>query len=52
MSSTSRLTFVVWAPDMSDSEALQRRLAVRAQHLAGAHRNFEAGITSTFSVAQ
>lgn len=40
------LTFVVWAPDMSDLDALQRRLSVRTQHLAKAKESFEAGVTS------
>lgn len=50
MSTPTPLSFVVWAPDMTDPEALQRRLAVRTQHLAKAKESFEAGITSMLSL--
>ncbi|KAI0298123.1 hypothetical protein B0F90DRAFT_1632930 [Multifurca ochricompacta] len=31
-------TFAVWAPDYTDPEAAQRRLAIRAEHLEGIKR--------------
>ncbi|KAI0079813.1 hypothetical protein K474DRAFT_1591297 [Panus rudis PR-1116 ss-1] len=35
--------FAVWAPDYTDPEALNRRLAVRPQHLEGARALIEKG---------
>jgi uncharacterized protein YciI len=38
--------FLVYAPDKTDSEALQRRLSVREQHLANAKKLHEQGVIS------
>lgn len=47
MSSTAeKFEFVVYAPDYTDPEALQRRLAVRAQHLAKAQTLHDSGVVS------
>ncbi|THH20525.1 hypothetical protein EUX98_g8561 [Antrodiella citrinella] len=42
--------FVVWAPDYTDSEALNRRLAVRPQHIQKVIENIKAGIIKTGGV--
>ena len=39
-------TFVVYAPDMTDPDALQRRLSVRPVHLARAKEQTKAGVVS------
>jgi hypothetical protein len=39
-------TFLVYAPDKKDADALQRRLSVREQHLANAKTLVEQGIMS------
>jgi len=36
---TTLHTFVIWAPDYTDEDALNRRLAVREQHLAKIQEN-------------
>jgi hypothetical protein len=40
---TKKQVFVVWAPDYTDDEAFNRRLAVRPQHLAGHEANVKSG---------
>ncbi|KAH7902980.1 hypothetical protein BJ138DRAFT_967113, partial [Hygrophoropsis aurantiaca] len=36
--------FVLWAPDYTDSNALERRTAVRPRHMVAANRLIENGI--------
>lgn len=49
MSSTpAKQTFVIWAPDQTDAEAFNRRLAVRATHLQKIVALFREGVISTF----
>ncbi|EIM89483.1 uncharacterized protein STEHIDRAFT_118701 [Stereum hirsutum FP-91666 SS1] len=43
-STTEKFEFVVYAPDYTDAEALSRRLAVRAQHLAKAQTLHDSGV--------
>jgi hypothetical protein len=35
--------FVIWAPDYTDDDAINRRLAVREQHLASSRENVKSG---------
>lgn len=46
VSSVTLHKFVVYAPDVSDSEVFQRRLSVRAQHLARADEFVQKGFIS------
>ena len=43
---TNKQTFVVWAPDCTDPDALSRRLAVRAEHLERVRRLTAEGLIS------
>ncbi|KAI0026863.1 hypothetical protein K488DRAFT_75017 [Vararia minispora EC-137] len=45
--SKQRHTFIVWAPDRIDPDALARRLAVRPQHLVRAHELHARGVILT-----
>lgn len=47
MSEAKKHTFLVYAPDYTDEEALSRRLAVRGKHLEGAKKLIGSGVLST-----
>jgi uncharacterized protein YciI len=42
----AKQTFVVWAPDYTDPDALARRLSVRAEHYEGVKRLTAEGFIS------
>ena len=46
-SATTRHKFIVYAPDMTDSDAFQRRLSVRQAHLNRAREQVDKGMIST-----
>lgn len=47
--SPKKHTFLLYAPDYTDPDALNRRLAVRPKHLENAKVMFEGGVSSKFS---
>lgn len=49
--SPKKYQFMVYAPDMTDEGAFQRRLSVREKHLAGAKSQFNSGLVSECLVA-
>jgi len=51
MSTTpAKSQFVIWAPDYTDAEALNRRLAVRGQHIQKVVELFKTGVIKTGGV--
>ncbi|KAI0318916.1 hypothetical protein OF83DRAFT_1170680 [Amylostereum chailletii] len=44
MSFAPKYTFLAWCPDYTEEGTLQRRLAVRPQHLAKLQTNIEQGV--------
>lgn len=51
-SAPPRHKFIVYAPDMTDEGALQRRLSVRPAHLQRAKEEIAKGVISTFLSCQ
>lgn len=41
--------FVIWAPDYTDEDAINRRLAVRSRHLETAKENMKSGYVTSSS---
>ena len=48
MSNTTLHTFLLWAPDYTDADALNRRLAVRPKHFENARPLTKSGVMSTY----
>ncbi|KAJ7594651.1 hypothetical protein C8J56DRAFT_1161233 [Mycena floridula] len=48
--STPKIRFLVYAPDCTDDDAVNRRLAVRSKHLEVAAANIAAGVTRVGTV--